>query len=182
MADYPEKHFGGDEREIEVQPEKEPVPGMIPPPIPDALAADFNKLTKLERARADALYATLGRREKAVQLLADQLQATAYQTKELVAEVERLRKQQMTTLVAFYNVDAVACANLCDNVLDPKGALLGHVRDAVLAARVNAKAAETWRTPSGRVLNDHDIEKLAREAEQGYDVQHLLRDKESDNG
>jgi hypothetical protein len=34
-----------------------------------------------------------------------------------------------------------------------------------------------YRTPSGRVLTDADIQALADEAEQGYDVEHLKREK-----
>lgn len=43
----------------------------------------------------------------------------------------------------------------------------------VLLARLRRKPL--YRTKSGRVLTDADIEALADEAERGYDVEHLLQ-------
>jgi hypothetical protein len=52
----------------------------------------------------------------------------------LLDELRKAEEQRRQILVAFYKADCVACANLCDDVLDRSGALLGHVRDWSLAA------------------------------------------------
>ncbi len=47
----------------------------------------------------------------------------------LLAELEQAERERDEALVAFYRADSVACANLCDGVLDKRGALLGRIRE-----------------------------------------------------
>jgi hypothetical protein len=51
------------------------------------------------------------------------------------AALDQAEERMMKALVALYEVDGVACANLCDDDLDRSGALLGYVRDAVIEKR-----------------------------------------------
>ena len=56
----------------------------------------------------------------------------------LVLDMHKLANR----LVPLYRKDAVKIADLCDETLDPSGALLGFVRDAALRAIVEASHAE----------------------------------------
>ena len=51
--------------------------------------------------------------------------------REVEAELERTQADLLSALVAFYDADRLECARICDEVLDPSGALLGRVRAAV---------------------------------------------------
>lgn len=46
------------------------------------------------------------------------------------AEIERLRQIHLTMLSEFYKTDPCRVAEICDEVLDKSGALLGEVREA----------------------------------------------------
>lgn len=46
-------------------------------------------------------------------------------------------------------------------------------RKAVRSLGRKPKAQRTYRTTSGKVLTDDDVQSLADEAERGYDVEHL---------
>lgn len=55
------------------------------------------------------------------------------------AEVETLREHQMEILLTLYATDSLACANLCDDLLDRSGALLGRVRNEALRRKQESK-------------------------------------------
>lgn len=55
-----------------------------------------------------------------------------------VARAEAAELQLFGVLCAFYDADPVACSGICDDRIDPSGALLGRVREAT------EKAQQAW--------------------------------------
>lgn len=72
-----------------------------------------------------------------VRELEDELRQAEQERDEAVREATSERN---VALVAFYQAAPVSCANLCDQVLDPRGALLGRVRDWAAATAVRCWA------------------------------------------
>jgi hypothetical protein len=68
-----------------------------------------------------------------------------------LAAIERERERAERAVAEFYPTNRAACARLCDEHLDPSGALLGRVRELVRSDPNEPQSSETTVNDSKRV-------------------------------